>query len=154
VIKNYMATNNLTGYTAVTMQVPIPVGQQLNPIVYWNGKYSTPQVPYSATYYYKILTSATTNNPITDNSTITATYTGQLFNGTLEDYGYNGTNVFSGNIANDITAVRDALENHAVAGTKISILIPSPLGYGVPGYQSIPPFSCLRFTWQILTVTP
>jgi FKBP-type peptidyl-prolyl cis-trans isomerase FkpA len=154
VIKNYMTANGLTGYTAVTMQVPIPVGSQLNPLLYWAGKNSNPATKYSATYYYKILTSATTNDPITDNSTITATYTGQIFNGVIFDQQYNGTTVYTGGVANFIAAVRDALENHAVAGTKISLLIPSPLAYGLGSQTLIPPFSCLRFTWQILTVTP
>jgi len=158
VIKNYMATNNLTGYTAVTMAVPPPVFGQQDSLIYWAGKYSNPAVPYTATYYYKILTSATTGDPITDNSTFTATYTGQLFNGTLFDYGFNGTNTYSGNPTEFVvSALKDAFENkniNVVAGTKISILIPSPLGYGLPAQSTLPPFSCMRFTWQVLTVTP
>ncbi|MFI5136867.1 MAG: FKBP-type peptidyl-prolyl cis-trans isomerase [Sphingobacteriales bacterium] len=157
VINSYMTANGLTGYTKVKMQVPIPVGTQLNPLLYWAGKNSNPATKYSATYYYKILTSATTNDPITDNSTITATYTGQLFNGVIFDQSYNGTTVYTGGVSNFIAAVRDGLENtniKVVAGTKISLLIPSALAYGIPANSSIPPFSCLRFTWQILTVTP
>ncbi len=151
VIQNYMKANNLTGYTADTLAAPLP----LNPLVYWVGKNGNPPTTdFSAIYYYKILTPATSTNPITANSTITATYTGSLFNGTLFDYGYNGPNIFTGNPGTFVAGVQDALIKHAAAGTKISMLIPSSLGYQLPAQSTIPAFSCLRFTWQLLTVTP
>jgi FKBP-type peptidyl-prolyl cis-trans isomerase len=131
VIQNYMRDSSLTGYTKVESQI-IP------------GNY----------YYYKILTSATTNDPITANSEITATYTGQLFDAVIFDGGYNGTNTLPATtVGSFVPGVAEGLTN-AVAGTKISLLIPSTLGYGVAGYSSVPPFDCLRFTWQIITVSP
>jgi len=131
VIQNYMKANNLTGY--------IPAQSTTLP---------------GNVYYYKILTSASTNDPITDFNTITATYTGQIFNGYIFDGAYNGTNTLTASVANFVPGVKDALEKYAVAGTEISILIPSTLGYGLPAQTSIPAFSCLRFTWNIVSVTP
>jgi FKBP-type peptidyl-prolyl cis-trans isomerase FkpA len=139
VIKNYMNANGLTGYTKVKSTTPITVNGVLDTAANY--------------YYYKILTSATTTDPITANSTITATYTGQIFDGNIFDATYNGTNIFSGPV-NFIPGVQEGLINNAVAGTKISLLIPSLLGYGLNPPTGIPPFSCLRFTWQIITVTP
>jgi FKBP-type peptidyl-prolyl cis-trans isomerase FkpA len=125
VIKNYMRDSSLTGYTKT-----------------------------SDGLYYKVLTPASTNDPIGLYSSITATYTGQLFNGSIFDGTYNGTNTLTAVMADLIPGVREGITNYAVAGTKISLLIPSQLGYGVPAANSIPAFSCLRFTWQIISVTP
>jgi FKBP-type peptidyl-prolyl cis-trans isomerase FkpA len=104
--------------------------------------------------YYKVLTPAVTNDPIQIYSTITATYTGQLFDANVFDGSHNGTNTFTSVMADLIVGVQEGLINYSVAGTKISLLIPSQLGYGVPTSNGLPPFSCLRFTWQIITVTP
>jgi FKBP-type peptidyl-prolyl cis-trans isomerase FkpA len=125
VIVNYMKANSLSGYSKTADGL-----------------------------WYKILIPATTNDPITENSTITATYTGQIFNGVIFDGANNGTNIFTGAVDSFIPGVTEGLENYAVAGTEISMLIPSSLGYGLSSQSGIPAFSCLRFTWQILTVTP
>lgn len=130
VIQNYMKANSLTGYTKV-QSVLLP------------GNY----------YYYKILIPATTNDPITINSTATVTYTGQIFNGTI----FSQYNVAGGQalpISGDIPGVQEGLENFAVAGTEISIILPSTLGYGIPASAAGPSFSCLRFTFDIVSVTP
>ncbi|HZY35311.1 MAG TPA: FKBP-type peptidyl-prolyl cis-trans isomerase [Mucilaginibacter sp.] len=125
VIQNYIKANSLTGYTKTADGL-----------------------------YYSVLTSATTNDPIQTYSTITATYTGQLFDGTIFDGSHNGTNTLSAVMADLIPGVQEGLINYAVAGTKISLLIPSQIGYGVGGSSGIPAFNCLRFTWQIVSVTP
>jgi FKBP-type peptidyl-prolyl cis-trans isomerase FkpA len=126
VIRNYMRDSSLTGYTKTADGL-----------------------------YYKILTSATTDDPITANSSITATYTGQLLDGTIFDGSHNGTNILPGTtIFTFILGVQEGLINYAVAGTKISLLIPSSLAYGLTPQTSVPPFSCLRFTWQIISVAP
>jgi hypothetical protein len=148
VIKNYMTANNLTDYTPVTIRVP----GSIDPILTWAGKANS--LPYTATYYYKILTPGTSSDPITDASTFTSTYTGQLLNGSIFDGSHNGAYTAAFDINTLIAGVQDGLENHAVAGTKISLLLPSGLSYGLGGNTGIPSFSCLRFTWQILTVTP
>jgi FKBP-type peptidyl-prolyl cis-trans isomerase FkpA len=125
VIQNYMRDSSLTGYTKTADGL-----------------------------YYKILSSATTNDPIGLYSTITATYTGQLLDGTIFDGSHNGTNTFTAVMADLIPGVQEGLINYAVAGTKISLLIPSHLAYGIPSGNGIPGFSCLRFTWQIISVSP
>jgi FKBP-type peptidyl-prolyl cis-trans isomerase FkpA len=50
--------------------------------------------------------------------------------------------------------VQEGLINYAVVGTKISLLVPSALGYGIVAQSGIPANSCLRFTFIIQTTTP
>ncbi|HEY8928876.1 MAG TPA: FKBP-type peptidyl-prolyl cis-trans isomerase [Mucilaginibacter sp.] len=104
-------------------------------------------------YYYKILTPGTGNDPITPNSTITDTYTGSLLNGTVFDGSFNGDNIDTRPISDIVlSGLSEALEKFAVAGTKISVVIPSTLAYGNTTSGSIPANSVLRFTYQIITV--
>jgi len=124
VIQNYMKDSSLTAYTKTADGL-----------------------------YYKVLTPGTNTDQIATYSTITATYTGQLLNGTVFDGSYNGTNLLTAPVSGFISGVEEGLIGN-VAGTKLSMLIPSSIGYGFGGSGSIPPFSCLRFTWQISTVTP
>lgn len=106
-------------------------------------------------YYYKILTPGTGTSPITSGSSITATYTGSLLNGFVFDGAYNGDNISTQVISSIVVSgLAEALENFAVAGTKISVIIPSTLAYGNTTAGSIPVNSCLRFTYQIITVSP
>jgi FKBP-type peptidyl-prolyl cis-trans isomerase FkpA len=129
VIQNYMHANNLSGYTETASGL-----------------------------YYKVLTPGTGTDPITINSTITSNYTGSLFNGTLFDSLYNGTNYATSYLVNFQGTEEGLFEGLQLAtvGTKISFLIPSGLAFGnYPNNSlSIPPFSCLRYTWIVLTVTP
>jgi FKBP-type peptidyl-prolyl cis-trans isomerase FkpA len=124
VIRNYMTANGLTGYTKTKSGL-----------------------------YYSILTPATSSNPITVNSTITCTYTGQLLDGIIFDGNYNGTNIATLPLASLVAGVQEGFINYASAGTKISLLIPSGLAYG-ESPSSVPINSCLRFTFQIITVSP
>jgi len=150
VIQNYMKANNLTGYTPVTMPVQLP----LNPLVYWVGKNANPpQTDFSATYYYKILTPATASDSITVNSTATVTYSLSLLNGTLAD-NYNVAGGTALAVSTLVPGVAQGLEKFAMAGTKISLILPSTLGYGVPAQTATPSFSCLRFTFVVISVTP
>ncbi|HVW94671.1 MAG TPA: FKBP-type peptidyl-prolyl cis-trans isomerase [Mucilaginibacter sp.] len=106
-------------------------------------------------YYYKILTPGTGNSPITDNSSITVTYTGQLLNGSIFDGNYNGDNsIVQTPSSFAVSGLREALEKFAVAGTKISVIIPSTIAYGDATAGSIPTNSVLRFTYQIISVAP
>jgi FKBP-type peptidyl-prolyl cis-trans isomerase FkpA len=106
-------------------------------------------------YYYKILIPGTGTSVITSASSITATYTGSLLNGTIFDGSYNGTNIATQVISNfAVSGLAEALEKFAVAGTKISVILPSTLGYGSGSAGTIPINSCLRFDYQIITVTP
>ena len=132
VIQNYMKAISLTGYTKVQSKL-LP------------GNY----------YYYKILIPATSKDPITVNSTATVTFTGQIYDGTI----FGQYNVAGGKpvpIATAVPGVQEGLEYYAVAGTEISLLMPSTLGYGLtpPSSAGVPPFSCLRFTFDVLAVTP
>jgi FKBP-type peptidyl-prolyl cis-trans isomerase FkpA len=132
VIQNYMKNTNLTGYTKTADGL-----------------------------YYKILTPATGTDPITVNSTITYTATGQLFNGIVIDD--QNVAAATSDINGLIMGMQEALIGNASVGTKISILMPSILGYGTNSQSStgangatvtVPSNSCLRFTFAITAVTP
>ena len=129
VIQHYINANNLTGYT------------KLN-----NG------------VYYKITIPGTGIDPITDDSTITFTYTGFLFNNTVFDQ-FNTTGGVTYSLSQLTPGVVSALK-YAVTGSYISILAPSALEYGGQGQsggggqENVPANACLRFDFAILGVTP
>jgi FKBP-type peptidyl-prolyl cis-trans isomerase FkpA len=104
-------------------------------------------------YYYKVLTPGGSSDPITDNSTVTVTYTAQIFNATIVDQ-FNttgGTPLFVGGLTQ---GVKEAFESSGASlNTKISMLIPSYLAYGTASQTGIPAFSCLRFTFVIDALT-
>jgi len=124
VIRSYMAANNLTGYTKTKSGL-----------------------------YYSVLIPATSSDPITENSTITCTYTGQELDGIIFDGNNNGTQIATLGLVSLIPGVQEGLINYASAGTKISLLIPSGIAYGETP-SSVPINSCLRFTFQVITVSP
>ncbi|OOQ58240.1 FKBP-type peptidyl-prolyl cis-trans isomerase [Mucilaginibacter pedocola] len=132
VIRNFITANSLTGYLKTASGV-----------------------------YYKTVTPGTgTIGEINDLSVVTATYTGALLNGTAFDEAskttaYTFTPVSSDGIAGLIKGVQEGLKEHAAAGTSISLLIPSGLGYGNVAQSTglIPAFSPLKFEFQITTVT-
>jgi FKBP-type peptidyl-prolyl cis-trans isomerase FkpA len=129
VIRSYMQANSLTDYIKVQS-------------VAYPGNY----------YYYKILTPGTgTQAVLNDNSSVTATYTGQIFNGTIFD-AHNGTDIRTFTLGGLVSPIKESLEKYATPGLKISFLIPSALAYGeFPPTSAIPPYSCLRFTFAIVT---
>ena len=134
VIKNYMADSSLVNYTKIT-----DVSSQYNGL------------------YYKVLKPDTAFDAITLNSTITADYTGQLFNATIFDGLHNGTNYGTIPLATTTLGAQGGLLTAVTgvsSGSKISLLIPSALGYGMTAQSGIPANSCLRFTFEIVTVTP
>ena len=104
--------------------------------------------------WYKILTPGTGTDPITINSTITYTDTGQLFDAVIFDAASNGTTPGTADIDALIPGVQEGLINHAVTGTKISLLVPSALGYGIVAQSGIPANSCLRFTFIVQSTAP
>jgi FKBP-type peptidyl-prolyl cis-trans isomerase FkpA len=128
VIKNYMAHYNLTGYTEIA-----------------NG------------VYYKITVPGTGISPITENSSITCTYTGYLMNGVIFDENIASTGSASFNIPDLTLGVAEALQR-ATAGADISIIVPSRMAYGSAGSSgslaTVPSNACLRFDFSIATVTP
>ncbi|WP_184550507.1 FKBP-type peptidyl-prolyl cis-trans isomerase [Mucilaginibacter sp. FT3.2] len=127
VIKNYMATNSMTGYTKS------PGG-----------------------YYYKVSVPGTGTNPITQYGAFTTTYTGQFFNGTQFDVASATTATsfdFSGNGGSSYVAgVTQGLVGYT-AGTAVTLLLPSRYGYGRTGNTGIAVNVCLRFDFTIATIT-
>ncbi|HWD90659.1 MAG TPA: FKBP-type peptidyl-prolyl cis-trans isomerase [Mucilaginibacter sp.] len=128
-IANYMARNNLTGYTKTADGL-----------------------------WYKVTTAPTGANNINMNSTVTATFTGQLLNNTVFDD--NSTTAatftdFAGGGA--IDGFAEGLLLLGKGGGSISIIMPSALGYGTSGSSggaaTIPPNACLRFNITVTDVT-
>jgi len=126
VIQNYLKANNLTGYSKS------PLG-----------------------CYYKILKEGTgVGGKISDLSAITTTYYGVLLNGTEFDASYktvaNSTPIYT---IDYIAGVKEVLQKYATAGTSISFIVPSTQGYGITAQSTIPANSCLRFEYQLVSVS-
>ena len=104
-------------------------------------------------YYYKVLTPGTGTDYLTENSTVTAVYDGLLLNGTNfgNYHGSGGQSFFVGTLTQ---GVKEALIKGALLNTKIDIIAPSVLEYGLSGSTGIPAFSCLRFSFVVDAVTP
>ena len=125
VIKNYMAANNLTGYTMTADSL-----------------------------WYKITTSGT-GTYINDNSSITMNYNLYLMNNTNPDnnfYASTTTFLVSDLRTQTVPGYAEGLRLLGNAGGKISIIVPSALAYGTSGSSgTIPANACLR--WDIFNVT-
>jgi len=125
VIQNYMTANNLTGYTKTADGL-----------------------------WYKITTAPTGTNNITINSTVTATYTGTLLNGTVFDNNSATTAATFSDLSNFVAGFSEGLFTLGKGGGSISLILPSALGYGKAGSGgNIPANSCLRFDVTVTTVT-
>jgi FKBP-type peptidyl-prolyl cis-trans isomerase FkpA len=131
VITQYIATNNLAGFTKD------PLG-----------------------YYYKTVTQGTAGS-ISEFSKLTLTYGGSLLNTFSFDYANYTTSVvytpfdfsdggFYG--GNGVEAIKHALINHATKGTSLQLLIPSRLGLGTSALTTIPPNSILKFDFTITDI--
>lgn len=126
VIKTYMRDSSLTGYTETADSV-----------------------------YYKVLTPGTSTDTMRTYSSFTATYTGQLLDATIFDGSHNGTNTLTSPVASFATpGNEEVLLKVGVPGAKVSLIIPSKQAYGLNAPAGIPPFAPLRFTWQIISVSP
>ena len=125
VINNYLTSQNLTGY--------LPDGG----------------------VYYKILTKGTGTDPITDNTTIEATYNERLLNGNVLGGANQTTGVDSTSfdVPTLIPGVTRMLEKHAVKGTVISMIIPSGQAYGISSPSGTPANACLRYEFTIVDVS-
>ncbi|EHQ26334.1 FKBP-type peptidyl-prolyl cis-trans isomerase [Mucilaginibacter paludis] len=132
-IKKYISANGLSGYIPIT-----------------TGTY--------AGVYYKIQQAGTGTDLIDVNSNIGVQYTGTLLNGAIFDEANNndGTAATTLTLLDGLTAWQGVLPM-VTAGAKISILSPSALAYGTAavskGSFSIPAFSCVRYDFNIITVT-
>lgn len=139
-IQKYITANNLTGYQKVVSS----------------------KFPQSA-LYRKIILAGTGTVPATQTSTVNVQYTGTLFNNTIFDQ-FNDQE--TGNVGRPLGLENGVIQGWkdglvgVVAGSKVSLIIPSRLAYGfsaninpTTGLTVIPATSCLRFDMNVLTVT-
>jgi FKBP-type peptidyl-prolyl cis-trans isomerase FkpA len=126
IIKNYLTSNNLTGYQKT------PSG-----------------------LYYKVLTPGLGTDPITYNSTVTVSYISYLLDGVIFDQ-YDPTDGTGTplDIPDQIPGLQEGLENYATAGSYVSFIMPSKLAYGKASSGSTPPNSCVRYDVLVLDVSP
>ncbi|MBS1521056.1 MAG: hypothetical protein JST50_08675 [Bacteroidetes bacterium] len=128
VIKNYMAANNLTGYTETADGL-----------------------------WYKITTVPTGSNYINDNSTVTMNYSIYLMNNTNPDQNtYATTTATFNDFASGgwATGFVEGLKILGRGAGGISIIVPSALGYGTSGNgNGIPANECLRWDMTNVSVT-
>lgn len=125
VIKNYMAANNLSGYTET-----------------------------SDGLWYKITTPGT-GATIYDDSSITLNYTLYLMNNTNPDANmYASTNTYLINdLSIQVNGFVEGLKLLGKGGGAISIIVPSNLAYGTTSTGGIPSNACLRWDISNITVT-
>ncbi len=123
VIKNYIAAKGLTG------MIKDPAG-----------------------FWYHIDAPGSGTVARDNNTSISATYTTALFNGTVaSEYNAPGGQPFD--IPDLIKGAQISLKKYATAGSLLTVLIPSSLAYGKLA-TSIPPNSCLRYGVQVISVAP
>jgi FKBP-type peptidyl-prolyl cis-trans isomerase FkpA len=106
--------------------------------------------------YYRIQTAGSGTDPITDNTTIQATYNERLLNGTVLGGANQTTGIDSTafDLPTLIPGVTRMLEKHAVKGTVISMILPSGQAYGISSPSGTPPNACLRYEFTIVNVSP
>jgi len=124
VLNNYFKANNITGYTKTASGL-----------------------------YYKIQAQGSGTTPITDNTTATITYTASILNGkVVDDYNYSSGAQFE--VPSLVPGVREGIKNYATTGSYVSLFMPSKLAYGNFASGSIPPASCLRFDFAVVSTNP
>ncbi|CAM3772977.1 FKBP-type peptidyl-prolyl cis-trans isomerase [Mucilaginibacter galii] len=139
-IQKYLTANNLTGYQKVVSS----------------------KFPQSS-LYRQITLVGTGTVPAIQTSTVNVQYTGKLFNNTIFDE-FNDQE--TGNVGKPLGLENGVIQGWkdgligVVAGSKVSLIIPSRLAYGfsanvnpTTGATVIPATSCLRFDMNVLTVT-
>lgn len=104
-------------------------------------------------YWYNIRTPGTGTVPINENSTITATYTVRLLNGTVvNEYNLVGGALLE--IPNQIKGLQAGLKKYATAGALITFVFPSSLAYGTTSATGIPANSVIRYEIQVIATAP
>jgi FKBP-type peptidyl-prolyl cis-trans isomerase FkpA len=127
VVKNYMAANNLSGYTQ------IPTGE-------------------AAGMWYKI-TAPGNGNSVNDNSSVTCNYKLLLMNNTFADTTSATTTATFSDLKSLTTGAHEGLKLvKGGNGSAISLIMPSRLGYGTAGASGVPVNACLRFEFYNITV--
>ncbi len=101
-------------------------------------------------YYYKLSDPGSGTETISLSSVISVEYTGKTLNGTVFDKTTAGSPAtFS--LGSTVEGWRLALPLLKKDGA-MQIILPSTLGYGLSGSQSIPPFSCMFFDIKVTDV--
>lgn len=105
--------------------------------------------------YYNIRTAGVGTVPITENSTITATYTERLLNEAIFDQ-YNQAGGTLLDIPDLIPGLQEGLKSYATAGSLMTFLIPSTLAYGrrASTLTLTPSNSCIKYEIMVSAVTP
>jgi FKBP-type peptidyl-prolyl cis-trans isomerase FkpA len=126
VIKNYIVANGLS-----------------------NGMTYDPQL----NIWVLISTPGTGTDPITDDSTVGATFTLRELNNTIIDQ-YNTAGGTAIELPDLIKGMQLGLKKYGTTGALMMFLIPSSLGTGTQVNGAAPPNSCLRYEIQIDDVSP
>lgn len=128
VIKNYMAANNLSGYTKTADGL-----------------------------WYKITTVPTGPNYINNNSTVTMNYSVYLMNNALADptnpYATTLATFNDFGVDKWVPGFEEGLKILGRGAGGISIIVPSALAYGPGGNSGIPANECLRWDMTNVSVT-
>ncbi|HEY4197504.1 MAG TPA: hypothetical protein VGM63_18315 [Mucilaginibacter sp.] len=125
VLKNYIAANNLTGFTKMTTGI-------------------------APGTYYKIKT-AGTGGIINDNTNLSCNFTLLLMNNSIADSAIVATANFPDFVA--LTPGARAGLEMVKAGSDIVLLVPSRYAYGTTATGSAPANACLKFEFYNITVT-
>jgi FKBP-type peptidyl-prolyl cis-trans isomerase FkpA len=123
IIKNYMATNSLTGYTKA-----------------------------AAGYYFKVAVPGTGTDPIGQYSNFTATYTGKFLTDVQFDASPTDGTASSFSIQTVVPGVTQGLQGYTT-GASVSLLLPSRFGYGRAGNTGIAGNVSTRFDFTLVTIT-
>ncbi|MES2279312.1 MAG: FKBP-type peptidyl-prolyl cis-trans isomerase [Bacteroidota bacterium] len=123
-VKNYIAANNLTGYTKTASGL-----------------------------WYKVLQTGA-GAAIGANAVVTVQYTSYLFNGFMTSDQVNTTDGTIIDLGNDTRAGLIEGLQLTTPGAKLSLIMPSRMVYGTNAYgdQTIPINSCLRYDMNVISV--
>lgn len=132
----------------------------INKYITANGLSGYIHLPGAQGVYYKIQQDGTGSDAIDLNSTIGVQYTGTLLNGAIFDEANttDGTAATLLTLLDGLKAWQGVLVLPKVkAGAKVSIISTSAVSYGTAavtkGSFSIPAFSCVRYDFNIISVT-
>lgn len=103
-------------------------------------------------YWYLINEPGTGTVPITNNSSVIATFTTTLLNGTIASQNNDPQGV-AFDVPDMIPGIRKALKKYGTAGALMTFIFPSRLAYGKLT-TSIPPNSVIRYDVRIISVSP
>lgn len=121
----------------------------------WKAQMKSTNVAYDSTatkiFYILDKTKVGTGAKVATGNTVTVKYTGAFMDGTIFDSSTSFTFVHKGASSRMIPGWEESIEmlNEGAKGT---FLIPSSLAYGTTGYGSIPPYSPLFFTIEVVVI--